>query len=353
MPGPSAPPGVLDQVPDAYVSVDATGRVIAWNDVAAALFGWSFAEVRDGDLGDLLLNSRRAALHRRQVDDFRTTGLSGILGRHPAVPMSTRDGRLLRVDCVVWPAVDGDGRTTLHCLMDDVTARFDEAAEMRRAVDDVAAFSAAMAHDLRSPLTVVKGYAELLRDSIADDDANRVLTDLIDGAADRGVAMIDDILRYVGVGRVLAVREPVDLDALVSQVVDEQVESASRTLTVDVHRLPGVRGDERLLAQLVGNLVGNAVKHVPADRDVAIVVDAVLDPAWDTVTLRVHDNGDPIADDDRLRIFAMFQRGSATSAPGSGVGLAVSQRIAELHDGHIEVETPDGGGNRFCVRLGS
>ncbi|MEO9322919.1 PAS domain-containing sensor histidine kinase [Nocardioides sp. C4-1] len=351
-PPPPVPPGLLDHVPDAYVSVDASGRVVTWNDRAVAVFGWSLDEVRARGLADLLLSSRRAALHRRQVDDFRTTGMSGILGRHRAVPMSTRDGRLLRVDCVVWPAVDAGGRTTLHCLMDDVTARFDEVAAMRRAADDVGAFSAAMAHDLRAPLAVVKGYVELLREHLDGGPAD-LLAGHIDVAADRGVALIDDILRYLGIGRVLAVREPVDLDALVGRVVGEQVQSAGRPVTIDVHRLPVVRGDERLLGQLFGNLLGNAVKHVPDDRDVMIVVDAVLDPAWETVTVRVHDNGDPIPEADRRRIFAMFQRGAATTATGSGVGLAVSHRIAELHDGRIDVETPDDGGNRFCVRLGS
>lgn len=359
---PGVPAGLLAQVPDAHVSIDLDGRVLSWNDAAVAMFGWTRAEVLGRDLGDLLLNPRRADLHRRQVGDFRATRVSDLLGRHRDVPMSTRDGRAIRVDCLVWAAEAAGGletgseRPVLHALLDDVTDRYAAALDAQRAAEDVEAFSAAMAHDLRVPLSIIKGYVELVRDvagesGIVLDGVD--LPDRIDRAADRGVALIEDILRYLGIGRVLPDRTPVDLTALVEQVVDDQRRAAPRAARVEIRPLGTVPGDERLLRQLFGNLVGNALKHVPADRVVELVVDAAPS-RWGATTVRVADNGEPLPEHDRQRVFGMFQRGATSlgTVAGSGVGLAVSQRIAELHDGGIELDASPTGGNRFCVRLG-
>lgn len=344
---------VIDQSPDAYVSVDEQGGLTEWNPAAEEIFGWTRDEVLGLDVGELLLSSARADLHRRQVADFRATRTSTIIGRHPDVPMSARDGRLLRIDCVVWSVADEHGRTSLHTFMTDVTDRQAAADDLRRADDDLSTFSAAMAHDLRVPLTVIKGYAELLAHEVEPEGLPSTdWVERLDAAADRGVALIDDILRYLGVGRVLATREPVDLTTLVEQVVAEHLGATDRDTDIRVEPLPPVTGDERLLSQLFGNLVGNALKYVPADRRVEVVVDAVVD-APGCVVVRVADNGDTLDADDRDRIFSMFDRGSSAdpAVAGSGVGLAVSRRIAELHGGDVTVEAVPGGGTRFCVRL--
>lgn len=352
---------VIDQAPDAYVSVDELGRVAEWNPAATAIFGWSHDEACGRNLGDLLLSPKLAAVHRREVAEFYRTHRSPIIGRRTDVPMTTRDGRLLRVDCVVWSVRHDDGRSTLHTLLTDVTGRREAAADLRRADDDLSTFSAAMAHDLRVPLTVIKGYAELLTHEIGVEPAAAEWIERIDAAADRGVALIDDILRYLGVGRVLAVREPVDLTSLVREVVADQLAASERDAHIEVRPLPTIVGDQRLLSQLFGNLLGNALKHVPDDRQVGVIVDAAPDTTPEatagatagSVVVRISDNGDTIPAGDRSRIFAMFSRGVVAEpvVPGSGVGLAVSRRIAELHDGDITLEEAPGGGTRFCVHL--
>lgn len=344
---------VVEQSPDAYVSVDDVGGVTEWNPAAEAVFGWRREEVLGRNLGDLVLSVRMSAVHRREIEEFAATRTSPIIGRRSDVPMTARDGRRLRVDCVVWSVTDEQGRSTLHTFMTDVTARRETAETLRRADDDLATFAAAMAHDLRVPLTVIKGYLELLDHELDRGSAAAGWVARLDAAADRGVALVDDILGYLGLGRVLAVHEPVDLGDLLAEVVAEQRLAADREVRAEVGPLPVVDGDRRLLSQLFGNLVGNAVKHVPPDRTVEVVVDAVAPGPPGEVVVRVSDNGDTIPLADRERIFAMFDRGSVTPAgAGSGIGLAVSRRVAELHHGGITVEAAPGGGTTFCVRLG-
>ena len=227
----------------------------------------------------------------------------------------------------------------------------DEAeARLRRANADLADFSAAMAHDLRSPLTVVAGYTELLQGEGTGAEQASEWVDRIAEAAERGAALIADILAFSAIGGRGVRRQPVDLATLLAEVVEHERAASGRGDSVEVAPgLPVVVGDEALLRQLFSNLVGNALKYVPSGRRPLVLVDAVGDA--ENVVLRVTDNGDPIADDEHERIFEMFQRGGDEAATsGSGVGLAICRRIAELHDGWVWVEpVPDG--VRFCVSL--
>jgi PAS domain S-box-containing protein len=344
---------VIDQAPDAYVSVDASGAVTEWNAAATAVFGWTRQEVLGREMGALLLSSRRAALHRRHVQEIGATRASDLLGRHRGVPMSHRDGRLLRIDCVVWSVPEDDGSASLHTFLSDVTEQRAAADDLRRANDDLSQFSAAMAHDLRAPLTVIKGYAELLTGELERaDPLLGVWADRVETAADRGIGLVDDLLGYLTVGRVRPASRPVDLTTLAEAVALEHRAPGRRPARIDVRRLPRVVGDAGLLTQLLGNLVGNAVKFGPTDREVEVVVDAVPGRHPWSVLVRVHDNGDPVEPADRERIFAMFQRGPAAEhVGGSGIGLAFCRRVAELHGGRMFLESPPDGGNRFCVEL--
>ncbi|MBU1801811.1 MAG: histidine kinase, partial [Actinobacteria bacterium] len=101
---------------------------------------------------------------------------------------------------------------------------------------------------------------------------------------------------------------------------------------------------------MLSNFIGNAIKYVPADRNPVVVVDSVVDEETGWPVIRVSDNGDALTDTDRL--FKMFERGAADDRTvGSGVGLAVCRRIAELHGGRAWLETSEEGGPRFCVLL--
>jgi signal transduction histidine kinase len=170
--------------------------------------------------------------------------------------------------------------------------------------------------------------------------------------AERAVALIDDLLAYTSVGRGQHAHRPVDLAVLAREVVDEQTSSGTRPARFAFGDLPVVTGDEALLRQLLGNLVGNALKYVPADRAAAVLVDALDGPDPGHCVLRVSDNGDGFAPDEQERVFEMFQRGqAAVGLPGTGIGLAICRRVAEHHGGRIWVEARPGGGSRVCTRL--
>ncbi|RNM12541.1 sensor histidine kinase [Nocardioides pocheonensis] len=346
---------ILATAADAYIAIDTEGRVTDWNDAAAGVFGWSRNEAVGEFLENLIIPPSHAAAHQAGLTRYLRTGEAPILGQQLELEALNRSGARIPVELTVW-ADQEEGGTGFHAFVRDITARKRAEQNLRRLNADLAEFAAIAAHDLRSPLTTIQMQSDLVLAELETSDwgpeETRHWIQRIGQTADRGVLLIDDLLSYVSIGREAHPPRPVHLDALARDVVDAQLGSAGRPAACSVARLPVVAGDEAQLRQLVANLVGNAIKYVPADRTPEVVVDALVEVAEDRCILRVSDNGAGFAEDERERVFEMFQRGSGTAGvPGTGIGLAICRRVAERHGGRIWIEPSPSGGSRVCVEL--
>jgi signal transduction histidine kinase len=228
-------------------------------------------------------------------------------------------------------------------------ARARALAELERSNAELSQFAYVAAHDLRSPLGVVAGYAELLADhpAVAPDTDAQDLVARVQGGVTLLQALVDDLLAYCAVGTAPARRQPVDLEAVAAEVV-----AGARHRGADIHvgPLPVVEGDPVQLRQLLDNLVTNAVKYVPADRTPQVWL--VARPTAEGWELVVADNGIGIPEDQRERAFAMFQRlRGLAEVEGTGIGLAICRRVVEHHGGRIWIEDnkPVGARVRFTL----
>lgn len=226
-------------------------------------------------------------------------------------------------------------------------------AELERANDELHQLTAAVAHDIRSPLFAVQGYTQLLSKYASDgmsDDA-RVAADGVRRSVDNLSGFVTELLEYLVTGHRETASEPVSLDDLFAEVAERvSGEVGARNASVRLATSGTVCGDRALLGRALQNLVANAIAYAPADRDPEVVV--ALVPDGDHVVVTVSDNGDGIPPADRDRLFAPFQRGTArTDRPGSGLGLALCRRIAEQHGGTITVRDSAAGGAEFVLRL--
>lgn len=216
-------------------------------------------------------------------------------------------------------------------------------------------FAAMAAHDLRGPLAAVRGYAELLEDELVEgghDGSQRELLTRIQRSARRGDEMITDILAFARLGAQLPEPEEVDLAQEVKTVAGEVAETFQRPVQVEIDELPDVRVDRGLLRLVLSNVLGNAAKYVPADRTARVVVDAVPRGEGELVVIRFADNGDGIPAADRERLMRMFERGgNDQEVAGTGIGLSICGRVAEVHGGRFWIEDAPGGGARFCLAL--
>lgn len=188
-----------------------------------------------------------------------------------------------------------------------------------------------VSHDLRSPLTVVRGYLDIL-DRPLDDDRRATAVDSARRAAQRMEGLLDDLLHATRAEAVFApkIMRPVDLSALVEGVATSLQMGAEQSVVTSLEAGVMVLGDPVRLEQAVTNLIGNAIKHGPAEGEVRVGVQT----HDDRVIVSIEDDGPGIPVDQREHVFERGARGSASQAtPGMGLGLYIVRVVAEAHGG--------------------
>ena len=218
---------------------------------------------------------------------------------------------------------------------------------------ELESFCYSVSHDLRAPLRAINGFARLLEQESGarlEGEGQRYLQTICN-ASERMGRLIDDLLEFSRIGRQILEREPTDMRTLVNSVVNDVVTARNKSAPVfDIGELPSIRCDRRLLHLVWLNLLDNAVKYSAGAAAPHITVSG--DAREHEVVYRIRDNG--VGFDMRYydKLFGVFQRLHADALyPGTGVGLAISQRIIARHGGRIWAESTPGQGALFCFSL--
>ena len=214
---------------------------------------------------------------------------------------------------------------------------------------------AEMVHELRTPLTALTAAAHLMQRSELEDDQREKLFRTISGEVKRLNDMATGFLDLARLesGRMRFVREPIQLEGLIREsleIIRPQAEAESITLETKLDRgLSSVNGDRNRLKQLVLNLLTNAIKYNHRGGRVGVF----LHVEGDEMLLSVEDTGRGIPPESLPNIFDRFYRVPDQEAGivGTGLGLTIAKRIAETHQGTIEVESKLGEGSKFTLRL--
>jgi PAS domain S-box-containing protein len=218
-------------------------------------------------------------------------------------------------------------------------------AELREAVKELDAFTYSVSHDLRAPIGAVSGFAHLLRGAEAErlsEDGLRLLG-FIEHNAERMTRLIEGLLRFSRLGRSDLRRARVSMNGLAAESLLDFVDEAART-RLAAGAMPDCNGDPALLSQVWSNLLGNAIKY---SRGVEA---PCIDIGWDAArgAYFVRDNGAGFDMAYAGKLFGVFERLHAeTEFEGSGIGLAIAERIVRLHGGAIWAEAAPGRGATF------
>jgi len=227
-----------------------------------------------------------------------------------------------------------------------------QSQSLERSNRDLEQFAYVASHDLQEPLRKVASFCQLLEQRYGDelDDKGRLYIDYAVDGAKRMQALINDLLNFSRVGRTTAGFVDCDLERIATEIAEAFADPiAAADATFDHGPLPTVPGDPSLLAALLQNLLGNALKYRRHDEAPRIRLEAqrgVGDTDGETWTFTFTDNGIGIEESFRERVFVIFQRLHGRDAfEGTGIGLALCKKIVEFHGGTIWIgDSPSNGG---------
>jgi light-regulated signal transduction histidine kinase (bacteriophytochrome) len=213
-------------------------------------------------------------------------------------------------------------------------------AQLESANKELEEFSYSMSHDMRTPLRALDGFSKiLLEDHSAslDDEGKRLLKILRDNSQRMG-RLVDDILRFLSMGRRKMKFSSVDIATLAAEVFTElQAAAPVRRMRLEVGTLPPAWGDYDMVREVLQNLLSNAVKFSPADAEAVIELAGMAEEEENVYSVKDHGVGFDMRFADKL--FRVFERVHPTGQyEGSGIGLAIVKRIITRHGGRVWAE---------------
>jgi signal transduction histidine kinase len=336
-----------DDLPDGLVVADETGRIVCFNAAAARLTG-----VTQADMLGLPLD---AALPLQDLDGRRWWTLTDPY-RGPAIRRGQPERNLLlpggREVLVSARYVRDHPRGPVRRLV--VALRGTESR--RRTERSHVELIATVAHELRSPLTSVKGFTATLlaKWERFTEDQKKLMLQTVDADANRVTRLIAELLDIsrIDTGRLEVRRQPVDITAAVRHRVEALIAAgtgADRFRVTVAEVLPALWADPDKVQQILGNLLENAVRHgagaVTIDVSPAVLPGARGKPDTEGTAVTVSDEGPGIPEESLGRVFTRFWRGNRRG--GTGLGLYIVKGIIEAHGGLITVDRAPGGGARF------
>lgn len=337
--------GLFDASPYGLLIVNDEGLIVMSNRVLAEALGYSPAALADQPL-QMLLPDRYRAGHGHLMSGYRLTGEARMMGRGRDLTALHCDGTELPVE-IGLSRVRWQRQTMTLAAISDISQRKRLELALRQANANLEEFTYVASHDLRSPLRGIADLVEWIQGDLSSDAPQDVVKNLgrISLRIGRMERLIDDLLSYARAGRAATQYQFVDLEELVRGILE--IEPIPEGFVIDLQlAVAPFQATRTPLETVLRNLIGNAVKH--HDRtEGRIRVQAREDDSYCEVSIT--DDGPGIPGASKERIFKLFQTLTASERGSSGIGLALTKRLVEVHGGRIEVASPvsDGRGARF------
>jgi len=349
---------ILESIGDAFFAVDKQWTVNYWNRIAEIDLGVKKAEIIDKNLWEIFSDS---------IDSVSYLKYHEALATNKVVHFEDYYAALTKwYEISAYPSENG-----LSVFFKDITERkraadeikmLNEGLEKRVSVrteellmanKELESFSYSVSHDLRAPLRAINGNAKILEeDYIEKLDAAGVkaLHSILRNSKKMGV-LIDDLLAFSKLGRKQISVSEIDINALVKSIVEELVvEEIQDRIDIKVSALPSVYGDQSLIRQVWINLISNAIKYSKNKPKALIEISATSTDHL--VVYAIKDNGVGFDMQYYHKLFGVFQRlHSNEEFEGTGIGLAIVQRIVHRHSGTVWAESKPNEGTCFYFSL--
>lgn len=275
-----------------------------------------------------------------------------------------KDGSIYWVDTTIVPFLNKEGKPYQYlAIRADITMRKQAIEEIsalnedlerrvKERTEEMESFSYSVSHDLRAPLRAVNGYADILDEdyhNVLDEEGKRLLGEIRANAKKMGT-LIDDLLTFSRLGRKEVEKSLVDMNILTEAVIKETGQANTHHPRIITGELYSVMADKALMQYVMTNLIGNAVKYSSKKEKPVIEVNA--ERQHGELVYSIKDNGAGFDMEFADKLFGVFQRlHSDDEFPGTGIGLAMVQRIIYKHNGRIWAEAVENEGATFYFTL--
>lgn len=361
---------VMNSAMTAVIVMDAAGMITEWNAHAEKIFGWSRAEALGRELAELIVPDRYRESHRKGLQHFLNTGEGPVLNKLIEISAVRRGGSEFPVELTVSPLKTAD--VTAFCgFITDITQRRQAEEEIRSlnqqleqkveartnelqmANKELEAFSYSVSHDLRAPLRSINGYMNIFAEdytSKLDDEAKRLMTIIINNAKRMG-QLIDDLLAFSKLGRKELTKSNVSMHDMAMGIYEELKKmDEQRMVEFTMQSIPDIKADHVTIKQVWVNLISNALKYSRNVDNAAIEIGS--EEKNDMVIYYVKDNGAGFDMQYYDKLFGVFQRlHTSKEFEGTGVGLAIVQRIVSRHGGRVWATAVPNQGATFFFSL--
>lgn len=351
--------GIVNISADAIISVDIAQRIIHFNNGAEEIFGWSAAEIIGQPL-DLLIPERYRAAHPQHMRNFAASPIDARrMGERREISGLRRNGNEFPAEASISKLNIGDQRV-FTVVLRDVTERkrleqtyrrlYEEAQRAVAARDDVLSF---VSHDLGNPLAAIRIATAVLLKRMDPGSADAAQVSGIREAVGQAQRLIRDLLdvQKLEAGKLKLNMGRLHIDALIDDTIHTLLPFINeKQLQIERKLAPGipvVLADADRIAQVIANLVSNAVKFSPGNGTVSISAFTTDDEVW----VSVRDEGPGIIAEDLPHIFDRFWQAQEGGKVGHGIGLSIVQAIVKAHGGRAWAESEFGKGSTFYFAL--
>ncbi|HEX5033437.1 MAG TPA: PAS domain S-box protein, partial [bacterium] len=351
---------IIDHAMDAIVVLDSNGRITYWNPQAERCFGWSSLEAMGRRAAELIMPPEHREIYERLMQRFLKTGHEAMMNRRVETTARHSDGHEFPVEISVSPLKWG-GDHVFSAFVRDITESKRAEEAIRQKTEDLARsnkelqdFAYVASHDLQEPLHKIIAFGDRLRLNTAGSLSEKAGDSLerIQRAALRMRQLIDDLLLYARVTTRARPYEEVDLTAVMREVLSvlewRVAESQAR---IEIGELPVIEADRSQMLQLFQNLTGNALKFAKPGEPPEVKVHGRTGSDGQA-EIWIEDRGIGFEEKFADVIFKPFQRlHGRDQYEGTGMGLAICQKIVTRHNGSIEVSSRPGEKTVFKVKL--